>query len=164
MDDLPRTLPRTTADGLFQISLRPCTAGVLRHLFDPDIPYAWVVGHSPHRSIQWWGCDLPLTRSGAASRLEVRGLRFDLLLPTREFLARVDEFDGLTALQMRRRVPDTLAMEHLDDRNRTRILVQNGLAAWFYLPHRMEVASFQAVERPAIERALANEAVRALAC
>jgi hypothetical protein len=156
-------LPRQTDDGLFTIMLRPCTAEVLRHLLDPEIPFVWVVGHYPHKYVEWWSCTLPLSDSGVASALEVRGLCFDLLLPTSEFLTRLSDFDGLVLHQMRRKVPNTLTIDGLSERNRARILVQNGLAASFYLPHAMECASFTTVERAAIERVLANEAIRTLA-
>jgi hypothetical protein len=95
--------------------------------------------------------------------LEVRGLRFDLLLPTNEFLKRLSDLDGLVLHQMRRKVPNTLTVEGLDERNRTRVLVQNGLAASFYLPYAMECASFRTVERGAIEKVLTNEVIRTLA-
>jgi hypothetical protein len=156
-------LPRRTNDGRFTLMLQPCTAEVLRHLLDPEVPYVWIVGHSPHKYLEWWKCQLPLSASSVASSLEVRGLCFDLLLLTSEFLTRLSEFDGLVLHQMSRKVPNTLTLEGLDDRNRTRVLVQNGLAASFYLPHAMECASFTTVERGAIEKVLANETIRSLA-
>jgi hypothetical protein len=158
-----RDLPRPTDDGLFRIMLKPCTAEVLRHLLDTEVPFVWVVGHYPHKYVEWWQCHLPLSKSGVASTLEVRGLYFDLLLPTSEFLTRLSDFDGLVVHQMRRKVPNTLTIEGLDERNRTRILVQNGLAASFYLPHARECASFATVERGAIEKVLSNEVIRSLA-
>jgi hypothetical protein len=54
-------------------------------------------------------------------------------------------------------------MEGLDEQDRARILVENGLAARFCLPHAMESASFATVEQGAIEKVLANEAIRTLA-
>ena len=155
-------LPRQTDDGLFSMMLRPCTAEILLHLLDPLVPFVWVIGHSPSRHLEWWSCHLPLSKSGVVSDLEVRGLRFDLLLPTSEFLTRLSDFDGLALYQMRRKVPNTLTAEGLDERSRVRVLIQNGLAASFYLPHAMECASFATVERAAIEKVLANEAIRAL--
>jgi hypothetical protein len=156
-------LPRQTGDGLFSIMLRPCTAEILRYLLDPEVPFVWVVGHYPHKYVEWWSCHLPLRKSGEVSAVEVRGLRFDLLLPTSEFLTRLADFDGLLLHQMRRKVSDTLTIEGLDERNRTRILVQNGLVASFYLPHAMECASFSTVERSAMEKVLSNEVIRSLA-
>jgi hypothetical protein len=103
-------LPRQTEDGLYSIMLRPCTAEILRHLLDPDIPYVWVVGHDPYRYLEWWTCSLPLRKSGSTLGLEVRGLRFDLLMSTSAFLSRLSEFDGLSLFQMRRKVPNTLAI------------------------------------------------------
>jgi hypothetical protein len=156
-------LPHQTGDGLFSIMLRPCTAEVLGHLLDPKVPFVWVVGHYPNKHLEWWRCHLPLSRSGAASAFEVRGLNIDVLLPTSEFLTRLSDFDGLVMQQMRRKVPNTLTIEGLDERNRTRILIQNGLAASFYLPHAMECASFKTVERSAIEKVLSNDVIRTLA-
>lgn len=159
MSDLPRVLD----DGQFSIMLRPCTADVLRHLLDPELPYVWIVGHYPNPVLEWWTCPILLGESREISDLEIRSLRYELLLPTSEFLARVAEFDGLSLYQMRRRVPNTLTIEGLSERSRTRVLIQNGLAASFYLPHAMECASFTTVERDAMERVLANDVVRQLA-
>ncbi len=156
-------LPRVSGDGLFTVMLRTCTAEVLRDLLDPEAPYVWVVAHHPHRSLQWWTCSVPLGRDGRASPIEVRALAFDLLMPTSEFLARLGEFDGVSAHQMRRKVPDTLTIEGLDDRNRVRILIQNGLVASFYLPHAGECAWFATVDRRTMDAALARESIRALA-
>jgi hypothetical protein len=156
-------LPRLTGDGLFSIMLRPCTAEILRHLLDPEVFFAWVVGHYPNRHLEWWTCRLPLSQSGRPFPLEVRGLRCDLLMSTSQFLERFSDFDGLVLHQMRRRVPNTLLFEGLEEHNRVRVLIQNGLFASFYLPHAMECASFATVERSAMERALASEAVRSLA-
>jgi hypothetical protein len=174
--DPPETTPRgvkevmgmgatiqITDDGLFRIMLRPCRASVLAHLFDPEVAFVWVVEHLPNRNVEWWNCTLPLSKSGKSSPLRVRLVGFDLLMPTSEFLTRLDEFDGLVAHQMRREVPDTLLSERLDQRNRTRVLVENGLASTFYLPHAGECASFDTVEREAMEKALENDTVRALA-
>src|SRR5262249_28333630 len=127
-------LPRPTSDGLFSIMLRPCTAEILRHLLDPKVPFAWVVGHYPNRYLEWWKCRLPLSRSSEAVPLEVRGLRFDLLMPTSELLERLTDFDGVVLHQMRRNVPNTL-------------------------PHAMECAAFTTVERSAMAKALASETV-----
>jgi hypothetical protein len=143
--------------------LRPCVAEILRHLLDPDVPFVWVIGHSPHRYLERWDCHLPLSKSSPASTIEVRGLNFEFLMTTREFLARLPDFDGLFLHQMKHKVPNTLITERLDERNRTRVLIQNGLAASFYLPHAMECASFTTVDRSSIEKVLANEAIRALA-
>src|SRR5262249_48617483 len=152
--------PRRTGDGLYSIMLRPCTAEILRHLLDPDVPFAWVVGHYPKRRLEWWRCRLPLSPSSEPLPLQVRGLRCDLLMPTREFLERLSEFDGLVLHQMRREVPNTLLLDGLDDHNRVRVLVENGLFASFYLPHEMECATFTTIELSAMEKALASEAVR----
>ena len=53
----------------------------------------------------------------------------------------------LVLYQMRRRVRNALTITRLDDRNRSRILIQNGFAAKLYLPHAMEYALFETVER-----------------
>ena len=156
-------LPRKTGDGLYSIMLRPCTAEILLHLLDPDVAFVWVIAHHPNRVLEWWACDVPFSKQGRTHSVEVRQLSYDLLMPTHELLARVSEFDGIALHQMRHRVPSTLVSERLDDENRVRILVQNGLVATFYLPHAMECASFATVERATIEKALGNEAVRELA-
>lgn len=156
-------LPRRTSDGLYSIMLLPCTAEILTHLLDPDVPFVWIVGHQPDRIAEWWSCDVPLSKHGKSYPLDVRQLCYDVLMPTTEFLTRLSEFDGLTLYQMRKAVPNTLIAERLEERNRVPVLVQNGLVASFYLPHAEECASFATVERGRIEMALKNEVVRRLA-
>ena len=156
-------LPRRNDDGLYSIMLRPCTAEVLRDLLDPEVPFVWVVGHAPNRCLEWWTCRLPLGRSDEPRPLEIRGLYFDVHLPTGEFLERLAEFDGLVLHQMQRRVPNSLVLHDLPDRDRTRILVQNGLVASFYLPHAMECASFATVEHSRMEMVLGRDRIRDLA-
>ena len=163
MDEKLGELPRRTNDGLFSIMLRPCTAEVLRHLLDPDVPFVWIVGHQPDRIAEWWSCYLPLSKDGKSYPLEVRQLCYDVLMSTTEFLTRLTEFDGLTLYQMRNKVPNTLIVERLEERNRVPVLVQNGLAAAFYLPHAHECAQFATVERRTIERCLRIDVVRRLA-
>src|SRR5262249_47003032 len=143
--------------------LRPCTAQILRHLLDPEVPFVWVAGHYPNRRLEWWNCRLPISHSDRPFAVEVRGLRCDLPMSTSQFLERPSDFGGLFLHQMRRKVPDTLVLDGLEDHNRVRILVQNGLFASFYLPHAMECASFATDERSAMGKALACEAVRGLA-
>jgi hypothetical protein len=156
-------LPRRSGDGLFSLMLRPCTAEILRHLLDPEVPFIWVVGHYPNRYLEWWECRLPLSRSSEPLLLDVRGLRFDLLLPASDFFERLSEFDSLVLHQMRHRVPNTLSLDGLENHNRVRVLIENGLFASFYLPHAMECGSFATVERSTMEKVLESEAVRRLA-
>lgn len=163
MNQEPDTSGPCARRALFSIMLRPCTAEILRYLLDPKIPFVWVVAHHPNHILEWWNCEVPLSKGGKPYPLDVRLLCYDLLMPTESFCECLSEFDGLVVHQMRYKVPNTLMVERLDEQNRIQILIQNGLAATFYLPHAHECASYKTVERTTMERALSFEAVRSLA-
>jgi hypothetical protein len=55
-------------------------------------------------------------------------------VPMSELFEQLSDFDGLVH-QIRRRVPNTLSLDELENHNRVRVLVENGLCASFYLPH-----------------------------
>ena len=64
---------------------------------------------------------------------------------------------------MRRKISNALLLDAVENHNRVRVVIRSGLFASFYVPHAMECPSFATVERFAMEKALASEAVRSLA-
>ncbi len=138
-----QSLPDMQADNFYGIALRPCPTETIAELLDPSVPFVWVVGHSPHRTIEWWELDLPVHRGERPRRLRVRSLWCELLLNTAEFVEIAGQFDGVTLFQMDRPVPSTLQVERLPEDRRYAILRQVGLSAHLHQPHSMEVATYR---------------------
>ncbi len=156
-------LPRVNADGSCSIMLRPCPTATVAELLDPSVPFVWVVGHSPHRVLEWWELDIPVARGERPRRLRVRSLWCELLLDTPEFAEVAEQFDGVTVYQMARPVPDSLTVERLPEDRLYAILRQVGLSAHFHQPHSMEVAMYRTWDRAWMDRLLARGAVARLA-
>ena len=156
-------LPRLNSDGSCSIMLATCPTEIVAELLDPSVPFVWVVGHSPHRVVEWWELNMPVIRGEMPRTLQVRSLRCELLLDTAEFKEIVGEFDGINLFQMTRRVPDTLLVECLPEDRRYLILHGVGLSAHFYQPHSMEVAMYRTWDRPWMDQLLARESVSKLA-
>jgi hypothetical protein len=142
--------------------LAPCPTTTAGQLLDPSVPFAWIVGHSPHRVVEWWELDLPILRGEESRRVRVRSLWCELLLSTAEFAAVADQLDGVTVYQMARQVPDTLAVERLPAERLYPILRQNGLVAHFSQPHSMEVAMYRTWDREWLDKLLARETIARL--
>ncbi len=152
-------------DGSFCLALAPCTSRVLAYLLDPSARIIWLVNHWPHRTIQWWQAPVPLTTTDAARLLRVRNLSYDLEMDRDTFLSELPQFEefGMDLYQLTRSVPDSLRVEHLTEKVRRRVLIQNGAVSHFQLPHAGEVAVFWAISRQILERALGYPEIRSLA-
>jgi len=138
--------------GIVGTLLAPCSCRVLRHLLLP-IPSSvvWLVAYHPHGVVEWVDLRLPLSIDAAPQTLRARLPRYDLQFGLPEFLEVLPELRapaGMLALQMQRRVPDTLLMEKVaDDPNRWSILQQNGCLLSFDLPHDGEYAWVETPDR-----------------
>jgi len=156
-------LPRLNADGSCSIMLRPCPTVTVAELLDPSVPFVWVVGHTPHRVLEWWEVDIPVLRGEQARRLRVRSLWCELLFDTPEFAEVAGQFDGVTVYQMARPVPHSLTVERLPEARLYDILRGVGLSAHFHQPHSMEVAMYRTWDRTWMDRLLARESIGRLA-
>lgn len=159
MDPLPREHP----DGSWSIMLRSCPTATVAALLDPAVPFVWLPGHWPERVLKWWDVDLPLIAGDAPRRLRVRSLHCELLFDTAEFLRLADRFDGVALYQLARPVPGSLT-PGLPHERLLPVLRRFGLAAHFYQPHSMEVASYRTWDRGWMQRVLGNPDVSRLAC
>jgi hypothetical protein len=156
-------LPHMNVDGSSCIALRPCPTVTVAQLLDPSVPFVWVVGHSPHRVLEWWKLDLPVAHGEPPRSLQVRNLWCELLFDTSEFMEVAGQFDGLTLYQMARRVPNTLIVERLPEERLYSVLRDVGLSAHFYQPHSMEVAMYRSWDQAWIERLLTQDLISSLA-
>ena len=153
--------------GVFYTILEPCSLAVLPHVLVPDpASVVWVVDHWPLAEVVWRELSVPLTANSPCESLQVRGVRYDLQMPAREFLDRVVPrlplSDGMMMLQLDRSVPDTLRYRDIAGRaNRHAILRQNGWRLTFQLPHGGEYAEVTAPDRAEIERILAAPLIAA---
>lgn len=147
------------APGVFGTLLAPCSCQVLSHLLLP-VPssYVWLVAYHPFGVVEWVTLPLPLGRDGSAQPVTARLPRYDLQFPLPEFLSllpRLRAPAGMLALQMERRVPDTLMMEPLaDDPRRRAVLRENGFMLSFDLPHDGEHAWVESIDRGYLESLL----------
>ena len=151
---------------MFRVILPSCSCSVLAQILDLSVPFVWVRRHLPQPCIRWWHAQAPLSATGQPYDVEVRGLQFDLQLPTVRFLELLPEFEdhGIVLFQMSRRVPDTLTLHGVPDQSVDRLLIQNGLHLRFDLPHANESACLASPRREVLEEVLQKSKVRELVC
>jgi len=152
-------------NGMFRLALSPCYSTILRYLLDPAVPFVYLLDHMPNETLQWWNVDMPLAKDRPARPFHVRMLQYDVCMRTSEFLQHIEDVKGLgmDVLQTSKELPATLIPRRIDESNRMKALLANGLESRFYLPHAMEVAVFRSRTRETIERALRHEQVLRLA-
>ena len=155
--------PRLNTDGSASIMLRPCPTTIASQLFDPAVPFVWVVDHLPFNSSEWWELDLPICRNELPRRLRVRGLRCELLLDTAEFLEVAQQFDGGNFFQMDRPIPQNLDLQRLPEERIYDILRGVGLSAAFCQPHGMETAQYRTWDHGWMKHLLNKKSVQGLA-
>ena len=153
---------RELEPNIFSLMLEPCTALVLPHILNEEIPFVWIESHCPNL-YGWWQVQVPLRKGGEYFPLKVRHLCFDLMLPTRQFLSLLPEFvgAGMLLLQLEREMPNGLLPESLKDNERYKVLAQNGLYLEFDLPHAREYASVVSPHREVLERIKTNPVIAA---
>lgn len=120
-------------------------ASVLAKFLMPKVPWVWILGHYSNESIQWWNTTIPLNTHGSSLTASVRGLSFDLQMPTTDFMSRAEDFDnhGLILIQSRHQMPDTLLLDRIPENQQNAILMNNGAILRIYLPHAVETAQVQ---------------------
>ncbi|MBX7170595.1 MAG: hypothetical protein K1X72_06525 [Pyrinomonadaceae bacterium] len=140
--------------GMFSLMLEPCSAFVLPHILDEQIPFVFLMNHRPNRYLQWYETNVQLRKDGESFSVEARTMTLDLQMPTKRFLELLSEFadSGLRLMQFERKLPDTLEPQYLKDGSKYKILRQNGLYLDFYLPHAREYASVITPHREVLER------------
>ena len=148
---------------IFNLMLNPCSAMVLPHILSEEVPFVWLESHCPSDHHEWWQAQVPLRRGGQYFPLKVRSLRFDLLLPIKQFLSLLPEFTdaGMLLLQLQREMPNSLVPRSLNDNERYKVLVQNGLYLEFELPHAGEYASVVSPHQEVLERIKNNPVIAA---
>lgn len=149
----------TNDDGSHTIMLAPCPTATVAQLLDPSVPFVWVVGHSPHRVLEWWELDMPFARGEQPRRMQVRSLWCELFLDITEFTEAAGQFDGVTMFHMAHPVPDTLSLDRLTGEQQYAVLRQNGLVAHFHQPHSMEVAMYRSWDHAWVQTLLARESI-----
>lgn len=158
-------LIRPSQDGLLHcLTLGHCTASILRHVLNPEVPFIWLHRHVPQTRNGWWRASVPLSSSGGSHEFEVRDLEFDAQMTTEKFLTLLPEIEdhGVDLLQMSKRIPNTLRFSVYDDAM-NRILVQDGLFLKLILPHGNEVAALSSPDKSHLEKLLTLPSVRDLA-
>jgi hypothetical protein len=124
------------------VAVHRATVSRLVRYLDPEVPWVWILNHMPCSRIAWWNSRVPLNDTGAYFQGEIRLLRYDLQLATGDFLSRCVDFDdqGISLIQSRNRMPDSLIVDRLEGTQRQRVLALNGAFLSFDLPHAGETA------------------------
>jgi hypothetical protein len=114
----------------------------LSRYLSAEVPFVWILGHTPERYVHWWEATVPLNRSETI-RAKVRMLSYDIQLLTRDFLEKALSFDdyGLMLVQSRKPMPDTLNLASIPTEQQDNILIKNGAFLRIWLPHAIETAS-----------------------
>lgn len=149
--------------GLYHILLDAAEASDLRYLLHPDADYIWIHSHLPDPAIRWWTADVPISPGVVWPSAKVRLMEYDLMMTRHEFLDRIELFNphGLRLTQLIKAVPDSLWLNSLPEEQATRILVQNGMKARFFLPHRVETAQFCCTDRAHLEQVITVPQIKA---
>lgn len=144
---------------VFHSILEPCSVAVLPYVLAPDFGYVWLVEYAPNFRVGWSELPVPLNPSTSPQVRRVRELRYDLQVPTEDFLQgvlpQIAPDAGLVLLQLDRPVPDTLRYRRLAvEPARYDILRRNGWRLTFELPHGGEHASLTVGSRSILEAIL----------
>ena len=152
-------------DGTFSILFPAARCSILPHILDPNVPFVWLVDHTPVRHWGWWDTRCQLSATGPHHQVSVRMVTFDLQMPTAQFLQILPELSehGMDVLQMTMRVPDTLVLSRLAAQEQTSILLQNGFHLRFKMAFSGETAYVISPHRHVLENLLQIPAVRDLA-
>ena len=148
--------------GSEKLYVHGATVSDLSRFLNRDVPYVWILDHSPHNYCEWWEATVPLT-DAETIRASVRLLTYDLQLATNEFLARTHLFDtyGLVLVQADRPMPNTLVLSHVPEAQRDEVLIQNGAFLRIFLPHAVETAMVVCYQPGYLERIIGDDETRA---
>jgi hypothetical protein len=130
------------------------TVGSLLRFLDSTVPWVWILGHVPNPTFEWWESDVAVDRSGSRLKGLIRGLRYDLQLPTEEFLAVASAFEhcGIDLVQSHRKMPNTLDLHRVVEAHQSQVLRLNGAFLYIHLPHAVETALVRCFEVGHLER------------
>lgn len=149
--------------GLYHILLDAAEASDLRYLLHPDADYIWIHSHYPDPALRWWTADAPISPGRVWPSAKVRLMEYDLMMTRSEFLDQIEFFapHGLRLTQLNKPVPDSLWLGALPEDQATHILLQNGMKARFFLPHRVETAQFSCTDRAHLEHVITLSQINA---
>ena len=124
------------------VAVHAATVVGLARFLNPEVPWVWILGHMPRTTVEWWQVEVPIDAAGYRTSAEIRLLSYDLQMPTAQFLDVSVSFDqsGLSLVQSRKRMPNTLQFDRVENSERHRILRLNGAFLMIDLPHANETA------------------------
>ena len=133
----------------------------LKCFLNPSVPFVWIVDYMPVQKLAWYSSTLQLNEKDVVGSLQVRPHGCDLLLDTskcEELLEMLNDSNGITIIQMSKKVPDTLINSVSPEI--PQYLFSNGFYSQFYLPHRNEVSIFQCIDHQWIEHVSKSTTIR----
>jgi hypothetical protein len=122
------------------------TVGRLTRFLSADVPWVWILSHTPGRGNEWSRETLPLNEHNDLLEATYRLLSYDLLLETSRFLEIASKLEnhGLDLIQsykpMPSTFPDAFYLHRISSEQHRRILAQNGAFLRIVLPHAIETA------------------------
>ena len=145
-------------DGVETLYVHGATVSTLMPFLNPEIQWVWVLGHMPNRYVEWWQTSLPINKLGVSITADFRLIGYDLLLPTLRFLELAAEFEdhGLALIQSNQRMPNTMDLSRIPDKQQPGVLRSNGAFLRIYLPHAVETAQVQCFEKGYLAKVVAS--------
>ena len=150
--------------GLFGVGLPVCSADVLPHLLDAEVPFVWLL----HCRVESFGSRVQHLARGlfakARQEIEVRcWAEFDFGLATDDFLAEcvgadveTGLWDGLELFQAHRPLPQHFIWEGVSAGAELRVFRSLNIHLRFCLPHSDEYATVEACDPEVLEDIIAR--------
>ena len=137
------------SDAFEDMCVDNATVVSLLRFLNRQIPWVWILGHQPNPTIEWWNAQVPLSKAGTSFEGEVRFVAYDVQMPTDLFINRSSDFEdfGITLVQSRQRMPNTLELDRIPEGQRAHVLRLNGAFLYIELPHADETALVRCFER-----------------
>jgi hypothetical protein len=138
----------TQSDGLDTLYAYGATVSTLLPFLNPAVPWVWLLGHRPHRIIEWAHATLPLDALGNTVSAQARSVAYDLLLPTGQFVGFAPHLEehGMVLIQSHKPMPDSLELGRVPEPQLANVLRSNGAFLRIFLPHAVETAQVQCFE------------------
>ena len=117
------------------------TVSSLVRYLNKSVPYVWVLGHMPHRYVQWYNATIPLNERENITA-SVRLLSYDIQFRTSEFIEKASSFEehGLVLIQAHKPMPNALDLSRIPEVQQDKVLIDNSAFLRIYLPHSVETA------------------------
>ncbi len=143
--------------GIETLVIGAAKVSTLLPFVNPKVPWVWIFGHSPSQVWDWWESSLPVYKFGNNIAAQFRCVRYDMQLPTEQFLEVAAEFEqlGIDLAQSSKKMPNSLYLSRIPHEQQSKVLQSNGAFLRIYLPHAVETAHVECYEKGYLSQVLA---------